>query len=146
MQPQTAVAIAKLIKDQAEQARESLAPGLYTVDETVTLKLDGSVNVGADYEQRIVNKARPWALLHVALTELNTLCAATGRVGIDMAALVRAAEALDPKIEKQAQAEAEKFAAELKEATISTCSGKTTIKGNLTEVVAPARRTRKTAP
>jgi len=48
-----------------------LPVGTHVIDETVMLKVSGTVTVGQDYEQRIVAEANPWKLLQVALSKLN---------------------------------------------------------------------------
>jgi dihydroxyacetone kinase-like predicted kinase len=46
--PATLAALGKLVAEAAKEQRDELAPGKHTVDEIVTLKVDGTVSVSAD--------------------------------------------------------------------------------------------------
>ena len=93
--------------------------------------LFSTVTVGEDYEQRMVNKAQPWNIIYVLLEQLNTERAAAGKVGIDMAALVKMAAALDPKLAEKAKMDAEAEAEKLKAPTKRPANGKVIIRGGL---------------
>jgi len=110
----------------AAAAREGIEPGTYPVD--FTAHIVGTVTVGADYETRLVNKAKPWNLVAALLTEVNRLKAGAGEAGLDIAKLVAMAEAMDPTLVKAAQEQAETEAAGIKAATLSTAKGKVTTK------------------
>lgn len=125
----TITLLAKALAAAAKTVRGNLEPGEYAVDEQVLLSVNGTVKVGEDYEQRFVNKAKPWNIISVLLTELNTERSAAGKAGIDMAAIVKMAEAVDPKLAKQAQKDAETQASNLKAPTMKTAKGKVTTKG-----------------
>ena len=128
----TLTLLAKSLGEAASEARADLQPGTYDVSQQVLLTVDGQVKVGEDYEQRFVNKAKPWNLVTVLLTELNTERSAAGKAGIDMSALVKMAEAVDPKLVKKAQEDAEAQAESLKAPTVKTAKGKVTTKGGAT--------------
>ena len=115
----------------ATAAREDLTPGAYAVDQTVLVQVRGQVKVGEDYCQRVVQKARPWAVVAVLLEELNEKALAAGQLGIDLDQTVARAAALDKKLEKTAQDRADAIAASLKEETVSLCRGKTTFDGSI---------------
>ena len=125
----TVTLLAKALAAAAKTARGSLEPGEFTVDEQVLLQVSGSIKVGEDYDQRFVNKAKPWNIISVLLTELNTERSAAGKAGIDMSAVIAMAEAVDPKLAKQAQKDAETQAAGFKAPTMKTAKGKVTTKG-----------------
>jgi len=109
-------------------AREDLEPGKHLVDTTVTINLRGCVQVGSDYEQRIVEKAKPWDLLTSALALANAQLIAADLVGISMNMITEAAVGIDPLMVKKSKAAAEKAVAARKEATLTWCRGKVTAK------------------
>lgn len=110
----------------AKAAREGVEPGKYEV--SFDVHVEGSVTVGEDYETRLVNKAKPWNLVLVALTEMNKAREAAGMTGMDIGKLVEMAENMDPKMVKEAQNKAEAEAAAIKAETLSTAKGKVTTK------------------
>jgi len=107
-------------------ARDGIEPGEYNL--SFDAHFDGTVTVGADYEQKIVNKAKPWAIIAVLLEEANKARSAAGQTGLDLSKLIAMADALDPSLEKAAKEEAETQAAGLKAATLTPCKGKVTAK------------------
>ena len=101
----------------AKAARTEVAVGEYFVDFLV--RVTGSFKVGDDYEQRLVAKADPFALLAVALSKLN---------GVTVDALVREALEADPEEIKAVKASASEAIQALKAPTMSVCLGKVTTK------------------
>lgn len=110
----------------AKLARENVEPG--THDVAFDCHVEGTITVGQDYEQKMVNKAKPWNLIAVLLEELAKTREAAGQTGIDLGKLMAAAEAMDPDMAKAAREKAEAEAAALKAATLSTAKGKVTAK------------------
>lgn len=108
----------------AKTAREGVEPGEYNV--SFDAHVEGTVRIGNDYEQKIVNKAQPWAIIAALLQENERLSQAAGSVGINLDKIVAMAEAVDPASVKEAQKKAESVAAGLKAATLSPCKGKVT--------------------
>ena len=96
-------------------ARAAVGVGTYPVDFLV--RITGSFKVGEDYEQRLVAKADPFALLAVALSKLN---------GVTLEALVREALEADPEEIKEIKAQAAEAVQALKGPTMSPCKGKVT--------------------
>jgi len=131
LSPATLTALSKALADAAKDAREALSVGTFNVEEKVLLSVSGTVKVGEDYEQKIVNKAKPWNVIAVLLGELNTERLATGKAGIDMAMIIKMAEAVDPTLVKQAQDAADGEAAALKAPTLTKCNGKVTVKATV---------------
>ncbi len=126
--PQTLAALAKTIADAGKANRSNLEAGEYSVAESVTIDISGTVTVGADYEQRIVGKAKPWNLVAAALELANTQLAAAGVAGIDMAKVIAAAELVDADEVKKAKAQADAQVASRKAPTLTTCKGKVVVK------------------
>lgn len=118
------------VKDLAEAARGDVRPGRHAVREVLTVDLRGTVTVGLPYTQRIVAKARPWALVAVLLEELSEAQVAAGASGVNLDALVGRAMQLDPKLEAEARERADKVAALLKAETVTTCRGRVTCSGH----------------
>ena len=110
----------------AKLARETIEPGVHEVE--FDCHVEGTITVGEDYEQRIVNKAKPWNLVAVLLEELAKTREAAGQTGIDLGKLMAAAETMDPGMAKAAQQKAEAEAAALKASTLTTAKGKVTAK------------------
>ena len=96
-------------------AREAVTIGTHAVD--FLLRIRGSFKVGEDYEQRLVAKADPLALLAVALSKLN---------GVTIDALVKEALEADPAEIKAIKAQAAEAVEALKAPTMSVCRGKVT--------------------
>ena len=96
-------------------AREAVDAGVHAVD--FMLRIKGSFRVGEDYEQRLVAKADPFALLAVALSKLN---------GVTIDALVKEALEADPAEIKAIKAQAAEAVEALKAPTMSVCRGKVT--------------------
>ena len=134
-----------------------LPVGTHTIDETVMLKVSGTVTVGKDYDQRVVAEANPWKLLHVALSKLN---------GVTVDMLVEEAESGEidtnatkteievafgkvlTKKERKEHAEAVKRAEhagqaidKIKEGTWKTCKGKVTKSVNIQVLPVPELET-----
>jgi hypothetical protein len=130
LSPATLAALAKVAEQAAKATRATLEPGAYKVSEKIAIDLSGTVNVGEDYEQKIVGKAKPWNLVAALLEEANRQLTAAGLMGIDLARVVQAAEQIDPEIVNQAQAAAEKEVAAIKAPTVTECKGKVTIKAH----------------
>jgi hypothetical protein len=128
--PATLTLLAKTISEVAAASRPELAEGEHTVSDTVTLSVSGTVKVGADYAQRFVNKAKPWNIIAVLLQEVNLHRAAAGLAGVNLAQIVKAAEALDQSLADKAKAEAEKEAAAMKAPTMKQANGKVNCKGS----------------
>ena len=120
-----ALAITKALTTKiASAARNGLEPGVHTVN--FDAHIEGTITIGEDYEQRQVNKAKPWNLIYVLLEEVNKLRAGAGQAGIDINKLVAMAETVDPTLVKTAQKQAETEAAAIKAATLTSCKGKVT--------------------
>ena len=103
--------------------RDDVHPGEYSGSVTVTL--DYNLKVGNDYEQNIVAKADPWALLSVALSKLN---------GVTIASIVR--ESVEGGISSETvKAEAEVAIQKIKATTKSPCKGKVTGNVEITAVL-----------
>ena len=116
----TAVEILALSKLSAGGARAEVAPGSYAGSVTVTV--DYNLNVGEDYEQRIVGKAQPWDLLAIALSKLN---------GVTVESIVR--EALGADVDAtEIKAQAQAAMASVKAPTLTACKGKVTGKAKVT--------------
>ena len=96
-------------------ARADVSVGEHFVD--FLARVSGSFKVGEDYEQRLVAKADPFALLAVALSKLN---------GVTLDSLVREALEADPEEIKEIKARASEAIQALKAPTMSVCLGKVT--------------------
>jgi hypothetical protein len=131
LNPETTTLLAKLLAAEAKGARGDLEPGEYPVSESVLLTVNGTVKVGADYDQRFVNKAKPWNLVVTLLEQLNSERTAAGKAGIDLAAVVAMAQTVDPKLAKDAEKAAMTEAEALKAPTLKTAKGKVTTKGTV---------------
>lgn len=121
-------ALSKGLADKAKALRADLPAGTYEVDETVTLRVKGTVKVGEDYESIVAQKAKPWNLFAVLLEETNKQRAAAGMAGVDLARLVEMAEALDKDAAKDAEKAAHAEVAKIKAETRKTCKGRVTTK------------------
>lgn len=142
LDPATLAALAKLLGEGAKEGRPNLSPGEYTVDEVVTLVLKATVRVGEDYDQKIVGKAHPWALLLAVLDESEKRVRALAKLAstpdkpvapedyiLTLEQAVKLAESVDPELAKEAQKEANKKVAAFKAPTLTPCKGKVTCKG-----------------
>ena len=128
--PATLAALAKTAADAAKATRSELEVGDHVVDTILTLVLGAKVKVLEDQEGvSTPQKAKPWGIIHLLLTELNKLREAAGLAGIDLAKVVAMAEAVDKKVASNAQKEANKAMAALKEPTKSARKGAVTVKG-----------------
>jgi hypothetical protein len=118
--PLLAVAINKFALAKAD--RNAVEPGDYSIDALVRVK--GGVRVGEDKLGKITpQKARPWALLAVALSKLN---------GVTMESIVREAESIDDADVKQQASDA---IAALKLTTETDTKGQVTSRGLTFEAV-----------
>lgn len=130
MDPATLAALAKMVADAAKVTRDALEVGSHKVDTTVTLSIGAEVKVLEDQEGVLTpQKAKPWNLVHVLLEEVNTMRAAAGLAGIDLAKVVEMAEAVDEKIVQKSQDLADAAMAKLKEPTRSSRKGAVKVKG-----------------
>jgi hypothetical protein len=137
MDPVITLALTKAIEGKiAKAARDNVAPGRY--DLSFDAHITGTLTVGADYEQRLPNKAKPWHLVVALMQELNAQRAAAGQMGVDMARLVAMAETIDENLVKEAQFQAEVEAAKIKAGTLTPCKGKVTADLQVTEIVQSA--------
>jgi hypothetical protein len=128
LSPATLAALARVTAAAAKATRPELAVGKHKVAETIELDLSGLVNVGDDYEQEIVGKAKPWNIVVTLLEEANRRLLAAGEMGIDLARIVEMAENADPELVKAAKAEADKQVKGFKAPTLTQCKGKVTVK------------------
>lgn len=124
-------AIYKAVLAAVNARKGDLAPGEYDINGDVTFNVRGTLTVGEDYEQRVVQKAKPWAIVSVLMNELNVLREAAGMTGIDLERVAHMADAVDKEIWGRAKKEADAAIAEIKDATWKSCSGKTTWKGTV---------------
>lgn len=130
--PEETLLLAHLLANKAKVARKDVLPGEYEIDTKFTVHVVGTCKVGENYEQRIVAKARPWAIVSVLLEEMNEKLIAAGLTGIDLDMVVTRAAELDKALEKKAQERADLIAASLKAETTTLCNGKTTFSGDVT--------------
>ena len=135
LSPEAALLLSKLLEPVAKLARNAISVGEKPVAGRFTLQVNGKIKIGEDYQQRIVQKANPWGLVHVLLEELQELTIAATGGGVDLDVLVRRALVCDENLQAQAEERANKIAASLKEETRQTCRGKTSATGRL-DVVA----------
>jgi hypothetical protein len=123
-----ATALSKGLADKSKALRSDLPAGTYEVDETVTLRVKGTVKVGEDYDSILAQKAKPWNLFATLLGEVNKERAAAGMAGVDLKRLVEMAEALDKDAAKDAEKAANAEIAKIKAPTRRTCKGRVTTK------------------
>lgn len=110
----------KLITDECKDRRDSLGTlkAEYEVDQTVVLHVDGTVRVAKSSPDAIIaQKAKPFALLAVALQEANKQLEAAGLVGIDLKKVVEMAENVDSELVKKAEKAAKAHLKAIKEET-----------------------------
>lgn len=139
LNPATLAALGKFLAKAAKDGRSDLAPGTYAVAEEVILNLDAVVKVGDDYDQKIVGKAKPWALLVAVIDEANKRVRTLAKLSdqdpteyeLTLAGATKMAEMVNPDLAKKAQEEANKTIASFKEPTLTPCKGKVTIKGDV---------------
>jgi hypothetical protein len=132
LSPATLAALARVTKAAAAKTRPELEPGKYKIAETVSLDLSALVNVGEDYEQEFVNKAKPWNIVVALLEEANKRLAAAGFAGIDLERIVVVAETADPDLATEAKEKADEQVKKLKAPTKKKANGKVTIKAKAT--------------
>jgi hypothetical protein len=131
LSPEAIALLCKVLAPMAKATRNDLPTGRHDIDEVFALHVRGSLNVGDDYEAKIVAKAKPWALYAALLREANKRLAAAGAVGIDLSRVVAAAEVADPGAIKLARAQADRLVASTKAPTNTLCMGKVTAKAAL---------------
>jgi hypothetical protein len=130
LDPATLAAIAKLVEKAADVNRPNLLPGEYPVRSVVALELDCVVKVAEDQNGvSTPQKARPWNLVHVLLEEANRIAAAAGLAGIDLAKIVKMADAVNKDLADAACAAADAEMAALKEPTRQNRKGQVRVKG-----------------
>ena len=138
LNPLIALFMASQAKKLGESSRPDAPVGKFELNTEVTVRLRGTVNVGEDYVQQIVGKARPYAMLAACLEENRRLALAAGEAGIDMARIVELAEAVDEALEERVEADAKEIVRLLKSGTETRCKGKVNVKGSLEVVGARA--------
>jgi hypothetical protein len=79
-----AIEAVALNKFKLNGERDRVLPGKYDID--AIIRVNGTVRIGEDYDQRVVAKADPWSLLAVALNKLNN---------VTLDSIVREAEEVD---------------------------------------------------
>lgn len=130
--------IAKLADDAVKGRREEFGQvkGEFSVDQTVVLRATGTVSVSKSSPNAIIaQKAKPWALLAVALEEANRQLEAAGKAGIDLERVVELAESADPDLAKEAEKKAKAHLKEIKEEVRGFRWGGVSVDGKV-EVVA----------
>ena len=94
--------------------RNEVAPGNYAGQFTVTIQYD--LRVGEDYQERIVAKADPWALVAVAMSKLN---------GVTIESIVRESQAHGFDL-ASVKSQVDAAMGTIKAATVTDCKGKVT--------------------
>lgn len=105
LNPATLHLLKKLVTAACKDTREGLGQtaGTFAVDETVVFHAEGTVKVArSTTEAANAQRARPWDLLVALQTMANERLAAAGLTGIDLEAVVRAGENIDPKLGEKA--------------------------------------------
>ncbi len=111
--------LSKQVAAAQKTVRKSTEAGSLSVDTQVTIDVQGQVNVGEDYSQRIVLKADPFTMFMVAMSKLN---------GVTVASIVKEAMALDDaKGLKAVKAEAKAAWEAINSTTETDCKGKVTV-------------------
>ena len=105
--------------------RDEVAAGDHDVIASVSVS--AGIKVGVDHPAKVVQKAKPWALFAAALNAANKALESAGAVGIDLEAVVKAAEAMDAKAVKKAREATEAKVAALKQACTQVVKGKVTV-------------------
>jgi hypothetical protein len=117
----TVIAVTKAVKDvEKDSARDSLNPGKHSVD--VYLHLKGTLTVGEDYEQSIIQKLCPYKVLLVALNHLNKVT--VDSIVQEVIALQEDEEKTE-KLKKSVKKAMEQFGS----ITNTKCKGKTAFNG-----------------
>ena len=132
-------AIEKMAKDAMKGRRDELGQvkAEFEVDQTVVLHAKGTVTVAKSTPDAIVaQSAKPWALVTSLLTELNKEREAAGKVGINIASVVEAAEKIDPDLVKEAKDAADAHVRAIKEEVRKFKWGATSVKGGDCTVLA----------
>lgn len=125
------LAVAKLLTETSEKrARANIEPGSYRV--ALDLRAEVLLNVGADYEQKIVAKADPWTLLAAALSHLN---------GVTVDSLVSEALTASPDLVASIKSRAQVALDKIKAPTLSPCKGKVTVPKRTVEALAGNEKT-----
>jgi hypothetical protein len=121
---------------EAEGRREELGQNKaeFSVKETVTLAVDGTVKVSKSSPNAIIaQRAKPWDLFAVALTEANKQLAAAGVAGIDLKRVVELAEGADPELVKRAKDETKVALKEIKDEARGFRWGQVRVEGTVTK-------------
>lgn len=122
------IAIAKLIGEEAEKdARKRVSPGTHSAD--FWLHVSGELDVGEDYVRRVPQKAKPWDLLAVALSHLNS---------VTVESIVREALNAAPEAVETVKKQAEAAIQSIKGTTDTVCAGR--VRADLAVEVVPALR------
>lgn len=130
LDPATLAAIAKLAEKAADTNRPNLLPGKYPVQSVIELQLDCVVSVSEDQTGvSTPQKARPWNLVHALIEEANRIATAAGLAGIDLAKVVKMADAVDKALADEAKKAADAEMAALKEPTRQDRKGQVRVKG-----------------
>ena len=98
--------LADLFGKASDARREELGlqKGTFSLNELVTVHAHGTLTVGdANPNAKVPQVAKPWNIIHLLLTELNTERKALGKAGIDIEKIVEMAEAVDPKLATEAK-------------------------------------------
>ena len=110
------LALSKAVNsNKAKEASSNLSVGEHSVDFTV--RVQGTLTRGKDYEQQIVAKADPWTLLAAALSHLN---------GVTVNSLVKESLTADPALVKSVKESANDALGAIKAPTKTPCNGKVT--------------------
>ena len=110
LNPATLQLLKKLVTAACKDTREGLGQtaGVFAIDETVVLRAEGTVKVDrSSTNAGNAQRARPWDLLVALQQTANERLAAAGLTGIDLAAVVEAAQNIDAKLSEKAQKEAD---------------------------------------
>ena len=124
------IAIAKAIGEKTKQytnARGEISTGAHEID--ITVRIQGGIKVGEDYDQVCAPAADPWGLLAVALSKIN---------GVTLDAIVK--EHLDATPERitEIKEQAKGAIAQIKAPTKKPCKGKVTTFLKVTEALIEA--------
>jgi len=130
LSPAALAALAKLTEKAAEANRSNLLPGVYGMRTVVEIELDCMVTVRENQTNvSTPQKARPWNLVHALIEEANRIATAAGMAGIDLAKVVKMADAVDEDLATAARKAADAEMAALKEPTRQDRLGRVEVKG-----------------
>jgi hypothetical protein len=120
------LALSRLISDDTvDRARESVAPGDYTVP----LDLEGimELTVGAKYNQRSPIRAKPWHIVLRLLGEVNTQRSERGEPTLDIGELALEVHDGDDRIPKRLEKEATEALKTRLTAPLIECRGQVSV-------------------